>query len=156
MTVAGKTACCCPAKQPNNAFLHISQRGCWCSSFTHNKILISQCLPALSLKSVMPCLHSLARSFSIFTVQPRTSTNLAKSCWECKTLVLPSETPGTETWSRCPAAKDRHINTMQTDISMSPVRWLTANLSILIVNIFIESSNNRSVDEQRTHHNNGL
>lgn len=30
------------------------------------------------------------------------------------------------------------------------------HLSILIVNIFVESSNNRPVDEQRTHHHNGL
>lgn len=30
------------------------------------------------------------------------------------------------------------------------------HFSILIVNIFVESSNNRPVDEQRTHHHNGL
>lgn len=48
---------------------------------------------------------------------------------------------------------------MKTDRQLSVVTYqvsLTSHLSILIVNVLVESSNDGSVDEQRTHHDNCL
>lgn len=72
---------------------------------------------------------------------------------------VPSETPGTETWSKCPAEKEKTESSQQEhtfnggELKQPKSQ---AHLAVLVVDVLTETANNGSVNEERTHHHNGL